>query len=83
MSLLDTAWAEAEAQAIVNEVLTHYPSPRLALALAMRLQKVRLAGVYVGIGLATRVFVENYDPMPEIAAAAVDLERMMDGRHDA
>jgi len=82
MLLLDPAWAEAEAQAIVNDVLTHYPAPRLVIALALRLQRARLDGALVGMSLASKVFVHGHNPEPELAAAAVDLARMMDG-HDA
>jgi hypothetical protein len=43
MLLLDPAWAEAEAQAIVNEVLTHYPAPRLRSRWSpCRLQRARI-----------------------------------------
>ncbi len=51
-SLLDPAWAEAEAQVIINEVLAHFGNPRLHELVTTRLKRAQIRGVQAGLVVA-------------------------------
>jgi hypothetical protein len=73
-SILGSAWADHEAQVIINEVLAHFGDPRLRELVATRLQRARIRGLQMGLGVAAEA-VGSLKP----GAPAVDLASVLEG----
>ncbi len=76
-SLLDPAWAEAEAQVIINEVLTPFGNPRLHELVTTRLKRAQIKGLQAGLVVAERALASlkpGVTPPPDLASILGELD---------